>query len=165
MAFQRSLHTRRASFLRVKWRSKKPRTGVKLHFYDKNGVYGKSITMSGTLIFLVLRPCSENVENRAIHISLVAKIRPTPSEALYRVPKQASKRGFLGERGAWPGPGAEFLVKMSVWPGLRAELLVNVSVWPGPGAEFFVKINVWPGPGAEFLVKMIVWPGQGPDTS
>ena len=62
---------------------------------------------------------------------------PEPSEALSRVPRQASKRGLLGGRGAWPGPGAEFLVKMSVWPGL--------------GAEFFVKMNVWPGSAAEFL--------------
>ena len=107
--------------------------------------------LPGTLIFLVLKPLSENVQNRAIHISPVAKIRPKPSEALYRVPKQASKRGFLGERGAWPGPGAEFLVKMSVWPGLGAELLVKMSVWPGLGPEFLVKMSVWPRSEAEFL--------------
>ena len=79
--------------------------------------------------FLVLRPLSENVQNRAIQTAPVAKIRPEPSEALYRVPRQASKRGFFGQRGAWPGSGAEFLVKMSVWHGLRPEFLVNVSVW------------------------------------
>ena len=86
--------------------------------------------LPGTLIFLVLRPLSENVQNRAIHISPVAKIRPKPSEALYKVPKQASKRGFLGERGAWPGPGAEFFVKMNVWARLGHEFLVKINVWP-----------------------------------
>ena len=117
--------------------------------------------LPGTLIFLVLKPLSENVQNRAIHISPVAKIRPKPSEALYRVPKQASKRGFLGERGAWPGPWSEFLIKMSVWPWLGAELLVKMTVWPGLRPECLVKISVWPGLGPEFFVKINVWPGQG----
>ena len=103
--------------------------------------------LPGTLFCLVLKPLSENVQNRAIHISPVAKVRPEPSEALYRVPRQASKRGFLGICGAWPGPGAEFHVKIIVWPGVGAELFVNVSVWPGQGAEFFVKMSVWPGLG------------------
>ena len=98
--------------------------------------------MPGTLIFLILRPLSENVQNRAIHISPVAQIRPEPSEALSRVPKQASKRGFLGGCGAWPGPGAEFVVKMNVWPRPGADLLVKMDgVFESTELKGFVKLT------------------------
>ena len=109
--------------------------------------------MPGTLIFLVLKPLSENVQNRAIHISPVAKIRH--QRHFIRAQRQASKRSFLWERGAWPGAAAELFVKISVWPGLGPEFVVNINVWQRPGAEFLVKMNVWPGPAAEFLVKNV----------
>ena len=94
----------RASFLQEKLCASKRWTSLKPYFYEKSMTNRLDRAppragLPGTRIFLLLRPLSENV-NLLHEISSDVAVKPPRAirEALYRAPKQASKRGFLEKR-------------------------------------------------------------------